>query len=301
MKEFSPNFYANSPLDRADHLRSNEEWIRERENDPSSRFLFIFEDSVLTDCSDTPQPLLLAPEQLIEMGSTHAPVFLGLWQEHAVFALDLLSTPRSLLEGRQMLEIRQLGLRQDPQLASLVAHARGMCIWIRRSHFCSHCGSTTQLKNAGHMRQCVNPDCAVQHFPRIDPAVIMLVHDGRDRVVLGRQANWPEGRYSVLAGFVEPGESLEDAVRREVFEEVGVEVEEVCYHSSQPWPFPASIMLGFVARAKTTELNVNTQEIEHADWFSREQLQQPEQQNMQLARSDSISRRLLDDWLDGAL
>ena len=147
------------------------------------------------------------------------------------------------------------------------------------------------------MRRCTNETCGAQHFPRTDPAVIMLVHDG-ERVVLGRQKVWPPGMHSVLAGFVEPGESLEDAVRREVAEEVGIALGEVTYHSSQPWPFPSSIMLGFMARATTTELNLATDEIETARWYTRAELRaSPENEVFKLPRRDSIARRLVEDWL----
>ena len=135
------------------------------------------------------------------------------------------------------------------------------------------------------------------HFPRTDPAVIMLVHDG-DRALLGRQKVWVPGMHSTLAGFVEPGESLEEAVAREVFEEVGIRVRNVRYHSSQPWPFPASIMLGFHAEAATTELRIDTDEIENAAWFTREELLDFEALGNTLPRKDSIARRLIEDWLE---
>jgi NAD+ diphosphatase len=149
------------------------------------------------------------------------------------------------------------------------------------------------------MRKCSNTDCGAEHFPRLDPAVIMLIHDGGDRLILGRQKNWPPGQHSVLAGFVEPGESLEDAVAREIFEEVGVEITDIHYHSSQPWPFPSSIMLGFDARATDTTLNVNLDELEGADWFTRDDLlASPENNAFRLPRKDSISRRLIEDWMN---
>ena len=147
------------------------------------------------------------------------------------------------------------------------------------------------------MRACTAPTCQTHHFPRTDPAVIMLVSCG-ERCLLGRQRVWPAGMYSTLAGFVEPGESLEDAVAREVREEAGVAVAEVRYHSSQPWPFPGSIMLGFHAEALSPALVVNRDELEDARWFSRsELLASPEDESFRLPRRDSIARRLVESWL----
>ena len=148
------------------------------------------------------------------------------------------------------------------------------------------------------MRRCANPACNTMHFPRTDPAVIMLVTDD-DRALLGRNKNFPlPGMYSTLAGFVEPGESLEDAVAREVFEETGIRVGEVRYHSSQPWPFPSSIMLGFTAQALDTEIIIDPDEIEAAAWFDRRfLLRHADDDEFRLPRRDSIARRLIEDWL----
>ena len=150
------------------------------------------------------------------------------------------------------------------------------------------------------MRRCTNPACNTMHFPRTDPAVIMLVTDG-DRALLGRNKNFPlPGMYSTLAGFVEPGESLEDAVAREVREESGIEVAAVHYPSSQPWPFPANIMLGFHAEARTTEITIDYGELEDARWFTRDWLMShTDDDNFRLPRLDSIARRLIEDWLHG--
>jgi NAD+ diphosphatase len=147
------------------------------------------------------------------------------------------------------------------------------------------------------VRRCPNPACGATHFPRTDPAVIMLVVDG-ERCLLGRQSQWPPGMHSTLAGFVEPGESLERAVAREVREEAGIEIDDVAYHSSQPWPFPSSLMLGFTARATTTELRVDTTELEAARWFEKDWLLAHEDDDaFRLPRRDSIARRLIEDWL----
>ncbi len=146
----------------------------------------------------------------------------------------------------------------------------------------------------GHVLICTNNDCRHEHFPRIDPAIIVLVSDG-DRALLGRQAAWPAGRFSTIAGFVEPGESLEDAVTREVFEETGVVVQSIQYHSSQPWPFPASLMLGFMARAVSEEVRLNDCELEEARWFTRAELAGG---TVLFPSTQSISFRLIEQWFD---
>lgn len=151
-----------------------------------------------------------------------------------------------------------------------MVHAVALENWQRLHRFCSRCGERTVIAAAGHIRRC--QACGAEHYPRTDPAVIMLVTDEEDRALLGRQVHWPEGRFSTLAGFVEPGESIEQSVVREVFEEAGVTVGEVEYIASQPWPFPSSLMLGFFARATSSEITVDGEEIHEARWFSREDL-----------------------------
>jgi NAD+ diphosphatase len=168
--------------------------------------------------------------------------------------------------------------------------------WHARHRFCGVCGAPTESVEAGHVRRCTSPACGASHFPRTDPAVIMLVHDG-DRALLGRQKIWPPGMYSTLAGFVEPGESLEETVAREVFEESGIRVAEVRYHSSQPWPFPASLMIGFHAAAASREIRMDQSELEDCGWFSRAELRDFGRQGKALPRADSIARRLIEDWL----
>ena len=165
------------------------------------------------------------------------------------------------------MNLREVALNLPPLEASLFAYAKGLTHWQRETRHCAFCGAPLALVSSGHRAQCGNPDCGRMHFPRTDAAIIVIVeHEGR--CLLGRQANWPPGRYSTLAGFVEPGESLEDAVRREVAEESGVIVDTVHYHSSQPWPMPASLMLGFTATALTTAIHRRDGELEDARWFS---------------------------------
>ncbi|MFY0407790.1 NAD(+) diphosphatase [Solicola sp. PLA-1-18] len=184
--------------------------------------------------------------------------------------------------------------------AGLAAHAVGVAQWHRTHPHCSRCGARTEAAEAGHVRRC--PVCGATHFPRSDPAVIMLVTDAEDRALLGHQAAWPDGRYSTLAGFVEPGESLEDAVRREIAEETGVGVGEVVYAGSQPWPFPASLMLGYYAVADAFDINVDGVEIAEARWFSRHDLAAAcVDGSVVLPGRLSISRWLIEGWYGGEL
>jgi NAD+ diphosphatase len=195
--------------------------------------------------------------------------------------------------------MRQAGPSLSKTDAGLLIHATALAEWHRSHQHCPRCGGTLEMLDAGHVLRCTQ--CERTHFPRTDPAVIMLVSDG-ERALLGRNKAWPEGRYSTLAGFVDPGESLEQAVAREVLEEVGVEVADVTYFGNQPWPFPSSLMVGFFARATTTEINVDGSEIEDAKWFSREELkEQAEAGTLVLPGGISISRSLVEAWYAGPL
>lgn len=186
----------------------------------------------------------------------------------------------------------------DPADAELVVHAVGIAEWLRVTSFCPRCGGELELTHTGHQLVCES--CGRSQFPRTDPAVIMVVVDGEapdDRALLGRSPAWPEGRYSTLAGFVEPGESMEQAVRREVLEETGVRVGAVEYFGSQPWPLPASLMIGFVAHADTTDVHVDGQEIEDARWFTRAEMRaEAEAGTLVLPGGISISRSLVEWW-----
>ncbi len=292
-----PNIYASGGIDRAALLRADTGWVESRLADPATRLVAVWRSRNLIDMEGGPVPRLLPPDPAL-VAEAQAVALLGLVEGVAHFAIDL--------SHRAEEEAARIGLFEDlrkvgPLLShadgALMAYARGMMHWHLAHRFCGRCGHATTPRDAGHVRNCSNDDCAAPVFPRTDPAVIMLIHDG-ERVLLGRQAAWPAGMHSVLAGFVEPGESLEDAVAREVFEEAGIEIDEITYHSSQPWPFPASIMLGFSARARTTTLNVNRDELEDARWYDKSfLLASPEDENFYLPRRDSISWRLIEDWM----
>lgn len=300
-----PNYYSGVGLDRADHLRLDENWLNARLEDPGTRFVAVWRSRNLVASDGSARAVWLdAGHAALLIEQAHTLAFLGLNGQQAYVGLDLsgLEAPESdptLAELGVFEDLRAVGPLMDRTEGALLAYARGMMHWHRRHRFCGLCGHPTDSERAGHMRTCGNPACGTQHFPRIDPAVIMLVHDG-DYCLLGRQKVWPPGMHSTLAGFVEPGESLEEAVAREIEEEVGLRLElgQIAYHSSQPWPFPSSIMLGFHARTARAELRVNQYELESAAWFSRAEVRNsPEDQTFRLPRVDSIARRLVEDWL----
>ncbi|HTT80500.1 MAG TPA: NAD(+) diphosphatase [Stellaceae bacterium] len=325
-----PNYYAAPGFERGGLKRREPDWIRAQALDPGSVFVPVWRNQnlVIEVAGGEPRAAIVAASALAEVvgGPAEAAiderlgqgdlVFLGIIEARAHFALDVsahaapldaLRSPALAASGIAQAELRFADLRQlagrlqRPE-AALLALARAMAYWHMRHRFCGQCGAPTRSEEAGHMRRCTDPACAALHFPRTDPAVIMLVTDGAERVLLGRSRNFVPGMYSTLAGFVEPGESLEDAVVREVREETAVEVAAVTYHSSQPWPFPANIMLGFYAEATTTEVTVDYGELEDARWFDRQWLAahaDDRSEEFRLPRRDSIARRLVEDWLAG--
>lgn len=237
-------------------------------------------------------------------------LFLGMDHQGPAFAVDLTAQPTevaaALPEKSEFIDLRECGWLLDAQQAGIMAYARGLAFWNRNQQYCGTCGSPAMFEQGGHMRRCCNPDCARMHFPRTDPAVIMLVEDLSDpdnpKCLLARNARFPERMMSTLAGFVDPLESLEETVAREVYEECGVQVHKVQYQASQPWPFPASIMLGFKAEALTQEIRVDGVEIEEAYWFSPEDLRRFGEWGdggdyFCLPRKDSIARFLVESWM----
>lgn len=301
-----PNYYAAGGYDRAGHRRKDADWLATRLDHPTSRIVPVWRNQNLVESARDgapPRAAFLTCSQIV--GDAGLEVFLGEADDRAMFARDLSGheKPLDIIRSEVPLEfadLRRVGPLVGNRDGSLMAYARGLLYWHSRHGFCGVCGSPTKSEEAGHVRRCVNEKCVAQHFPRTDPAVIMLVHDG-DRCLLGRQKIWPKGMHSTLAGFVEPGESLEDTVAREVFEEAGIKVTDVTYHSSQPWPFPASLMLGFFARALTTEIHVDTSELEAAHWFERSYLIEhlKGSSDFFVPPRVAVARRLIDDWLEG--
>lgn len=223
-------------------------------------------------------------------------VYLGQYENQQYFAALYERIPDEF----EPQNLRMIADRLSELEASLVVHAVGLSQWHLRHQRCAFCGALTTMTDAGHARKC--DECSSAHFPRTDPAVIVLITDDRDRALLGRQPSWPENRYSTLAGFVEPGESIEAAVAREMFEEVGLQLSEMHYVGSQPWPFPSSLMLAFQARATDTALSLDPEEIADARWFTREELAQVTASGeIQIPGPVSISRWLIDQWHGGEL
>jgi len=222
-------------------------------------------------------------------------VLLGRFRGHFCFAAELAGDPPPALAPEARFEdLRSAGGQLPEDEAGLLAYARAMVLWRQRHRYCGSCGAPARSESAGHVMKCTATDCGAEHFPRLDPAIIVLVSDG-ERALLGRQAAWPEGQYSTIAGFVEPGESLEDAVAREVLEETGVAVTDASYHSSQPWPFPSSLMVGFTARAAADAVPRADEELEDVRWFSRGDIAAG---TPRLPPPQSVSFRLIEDWYD---
>ena len=275
-------------LDRAEHLRNDAARLAELWPDARVLTLDRNADAEATTAGDG---LRVRSGNGFPDDTLDAALFLGIDGEGAWFAhiTDALTNA---------LDLRAAASRLSAFDAGLFAYARALVLWRQRTRFCTHCGAALRATHAGHMAHC--DACASDHYPRIDAAVIMLVSDG-ERLLLGRQASWPQGRYSLLAGFVEPGETLEQTVAREVMEETGVRVLRSDYVASQPWPFPAGLMLGFSAIAMPDVPRCND-ELEDARWFGREELlEDVAAGKLGLSRPESISRWLIDRWLAGDL
>jgi len=298
-----PNAYTGSPLDRVAERRNDDAWIAEALASPEVIIVPVWRARSLLRGVDVRRPeavFLTGADAAAMLARADHWAFLGLRDGVPVFSVDVSTeddTTPLLPDG---LEAGFADLRATMGLlnghdASVLAHARGLMHWRTKHRFCGICGSVCEPKSAGHVMHCTG--CGVDHFPRTDPAVIMLVHS-KGRALLGHSARFPTSTmYSTLAGFVEPGESLEEAVAREVFEESGIRVTNVRYHSSQPWPFPASIMLGFYAEATTEEITIDPEELTDARWFSRAEMHSPRDHGFMLPRGDSVASRLIEDWL----
>jgi NAD+ diphosphatase len=262
--------FAANPLDRASNQRMDEAWLQQQRLAPTSRYLLLWKLNVLLTTEQT--TLAWLDGSRIPAGMTPEPVLLGLLDGIAHYAVDVsaIDDPFHELELADVRwgEARSIATELPVPEAGIVAQARSLLDWHNRHCFCAACGGATEPGRGGSMRRCTI--CSTQHFPRTDPVVIMLVHDG-DRALLGRRAG-RAGIFSTVAGFIEQGETIEDAVRREVEEEVGVKVSEVEYIASQPWPFPSSLMIGCFARAASTDIHVDEEEIAEARWFRREEL-----------------------------
>jgi NAD+ diphosphatase len=283
-------------VDRAAHHRTDDEWLASTWARRGTGVLRVRGTSVavrgeVLDQLDVDTPVDVAPAHRYFLGVDR--------DDRPWFAADL-DAAGAPDDGGDFRTLREVGTLLDARDAGLVVHAVSLANWHAAHTHCPRCGTPTVPENAGHTRRC--PDDRSEHYPRTDPAVIMLVVDDDDRLLLGRQTSWPERRFSTLAGFVEPGESLEAAVRREVAEECGVRIGAVTYLGSQPWPFPSSLMLGFTAHAETTDVVRHDGEIAEARWYDRESMRADiDAGELLVSPSISISRRLIEHWYGAPL
>jgi NAD+ diphosphatase len=290
-------------LDRAAHRRGDTLWLRAQLL-TSARLVYVWRGLNLFEISERKKPLFLSPAALTDFSE---PIFLGVRRDGiAYFAVNVGEQPTEQhalnavglnLEQARFIHLRSFDGSLLADERALLFYARALANWRDEQKFCNRCGSPTYPEEGGHVMACNNQSCGAKHFPRSDPATIMLVHDG-DYCLLGRQPSWPEGIYSTLAGFVEAGESVEEAVRREVKEESGIVVTNVRYFDSQPWPFPQSLMLGYFAQAITREIERGP-ELADARWFdiaeTREILKRL---STRFPHLDTIARRLIRSWLE---
>ncbi|WDD97813.1 NAD(+) diphosphatase [Thalassomonas actiniarum] len=304
--------FSQMSLNRASSARKSKHWLLEQQNKadtvflPVWRSLCLFEQDKLAEF--TREQAITG--QLISQASNC--YFLGLDGEQAVFVLDLSELSQKLLDNLLTDKYQAKDFRSALPLitarqAPILAYGRALNHWHRQCQYCGYCGGKTLSLDGGHRRKCQSESCAKEHFPRTDPVVIMLVEyqppGGKAKCLLAQHHNIPSKVVSTLAGFVDPGESLEEAVSREVFEEAGVVVDQVTYMASQPWPFPNSLMIGFFARATSDEINIDNDEIVDACWFSAEEISTFDNwgdagDNYQLPRKESIARYLIDSWLE---
>jgi len=297
------NAFCGNPLDRSSRERMDEAWLDAALADPRSRFLAFARLDVLVKKDGT--GLAWARRGLLEkIGPEARPVLLGLQGGVAHYAVDAssLTEPAAALgldAVAEFADVRAVAGQLAPEDTGIVAQARALVDWHATHPFCARCGAATVIAQGGAMRRCER--CKAEHFPRVNPVVIMLVVRG-DRALLGRQAAWPRGMYSTLAGFVEAGETIEEAVRREVLEEAGIAVGAVRYHSSQPWPFPSSLMIGCVAEALGDDIKIDDHELDDARWIDRQTMAaacrgETDASGLWLPPPMAIGRTLCDAWV----
>jgi NAD+ diphosphatase len=295
----SPNFFAGPYIDRRSEVREDAVALEAIRADPTTRYVLSVGGQQLLHAAEAPNfariAFLTGDHPIVRGADETSQVLLGQFQDAWCMLIDLpAAAPVLLPETTQLAELRPLAAILPAPESALLAYARGISLWRARQQFCGVCGQPTRPMRGGHVLRCTHPQTPHEFFPRLDPAIIVLVTDG-ERALLGRQASWPAGRYSTIAGFVEPGESLEDAVAREVREETGVDVDEVHYHSSQPWPFPASLMLGFRATAGPQREIHRGSELADVQWFARADLLAGK---ILLPPPQAIARRLIGAWLE---
>jgi len=304
------NPLSNPNFDRAAHRRLDVAWLEATRRSSEAQVVLVWRSKALVASKEEFRRAVSIAADRFEWDVAIDTVFLGFAAERPWFAADISAFEPEEVASRfdshgQFEDLRMIGQLLPADEAALLAYAKGILWWHERHRFCGVCGSPTRSVDGGHRRLCTNEACKAEQFPRSDPAVIMLIeHD--DRCLLARGARFPANFVSVLAGFVEPGESLEDTVAREVFEECGVRVRDIAYASSQPWPFPSSLMLGFRARTDDPTLILDPSEILEAGWYTRDFIRSIDSDGpmsmdpngpVRIPPKFSISRRLIDDWV----
>jgi NAD+ diphosphatase len=299
--------FAGNPLDRADTLRRSEESIERAAADPASRYLLLWNLNVLVVTAEGGPPELgwLDQPDVARLGIETPPVLLGIRDERPHFALDVsrLGDPMHELNlgpPWQFDDARRAAMGLATADSGILAQARSQLDWHRRHQFCSVCGVRTEQRKGGHVRRC--DDCGAEHFPRTDPVAIMLVTDG-DHCLLGQSAGLARtGMFSALAGFIDQGESIEEAVRREVLEEAGIKVGAVHYHSSQPWPFPSSLMIGCHGQALSRDIDMDAEEMHDVRWFHRDDIVAAlggDSSVLKVPGPIAIAHHLIRSWAEG--
>jgi len=297
--------YTGSLLDRADRNREDAHWLESHRHHPDTRYLPFWELGVAMCRNPDPELYWCRGRDLSDGPAIDdTAVFLGIGDDGVACFATLIdkATQRKLeVQNVGFVDARSAAAQLEDGRAAIVAQARSLLNWHSQNPFCTRCGSRTSPQMAGSQRACTDTDCGVVIFPRIDPVVIMLVvsADG-EHCLLGRNPGYPGRLVSALAGYMEPGESIEEAVRRELLEEAGVSVKAVRYFTSQPWPFPATLMIGCFAMAEDLELDVNLQELEWAQWFSKKEVKAlfaDQDQEFSAPRSIAIAHHLIKHWL----
>jgi NAD+ diphosphatase len=290
-------------LDRAAHLRTSDEKLFALEGQQNARAYVVYRDSLVVKQDESGSRALLSINEAVGFGANPGTVFLGLRDGAPVFGMGISAAAAEKLVGRNDVAVSELrGMVMQGALPleqlSAIAAAKSLVGWHQRHSFCPNCGQRTSMKEGGWKREC--PSCKAEHFPRTDPVVIMMVHSG-DRALLGRQKHFMPGMYSCLAGFVEAAETIEDAVKREIFEESGIRVNDVSYYMTQPWPYPSSLMIGCSARAINEDIVVDRAELEDARWFDRDELalmhKRTHPDGLFAAHPFAIAHHLIGNWL----
>jgi len=297
-----PTLFAGHYLERRAELRDDPAWVAAARADSTTRYLLSAGALQLVTDGDAVEIAFVTQDHVLVAGALDEQLTLLGWfrGERCVLVeyTDAAAASAAVPAGAAFRELRPLAPLLAPDAASLLAYGRALTLWKARHRFCGVCGAPNAPARAGHVMRCTHASCGAEAFPRLDPAIIVLVTDATgERALLGRQATWAAGRYSTIAGFVEPGESLEDAVAREVEEETGVLVGAVEYVASQPWPFPSSLMLGFRAVARSEVITLRDGELEDARWFTRADLATG---HPALPPAGAISARLIDAWYQTA-